>query len=363
MRKFWLLSSIAVVFFTASSCKKTPVVIPEEEKPLTAEYPSASFTLSALEKRATEVEFPWTISPSGETDSVKEKIDEMYVTSANTVTLSVKGGEGYNGVNVVSTNPKAVGVVYLGKEQSTGADTYSLVYAGEGESKIEVWNGSGAKTQKTTFAVHATKLIMPEAAVFVMDEGTDNEQMVRAKRWIPNDEYDDWVGFYYANTYRDHGTVTEMTPYDCEIVLTQSEYNLDLEGYLPTTENYLAGKPFDIMPPKIIHSIRFLTIEPENTSYRYVSFQTIILPKYLPKAWSDYLKENGYEQNWMLGGSGEISTFEKNFYFGAFRCCGKIISLGELTLYAPVPTGGPTPQNTSIHLGISDYEYFYGAGV
>ena len=211
-----------------------------------------------MEKRATDVEFPWVISSSGETDSVKEKIDDMYVTSVNTLILSVSGDVGYEGVNVVSSNPDIVDVEGIGKDKQ-GNDLYSLHYVKNGESTIEVWNGSGEKIQKTIFKVHSSKYILPETVVFLYDEGKETEAVLHVDRWFLGKDNGYWLN-YLDCFINDAGEVRKMKASDCEISLSQEEYNLNLEGY--HYWDYKSDKPDDVFPPKVLHTLRFVTIEP-----------------------------------------------------------------------------------------------------
>ena len=161
-----LLAIAATVMF--ASCNKSN---PEEDlQPAIINYPAAAFTLSAVETRA-EVDYAWTISDDGKTDSVAEELDEMYVTTLSRFTLTVTPAEGnagsFSGVNVRSSNPKAVAVEKI--DATTFILKRPLVPDGR-EATIDVWNGDGTEENRISFKVNSCQIIHPEYLCIEVDD-------------------------------------------------------------------------------------------------------------------------------------------------------------------------------------------------
>ena len=162
-----------------ASCQKDPTV---ENNPPVVTIAGTPFTLSAEETRGdTQYVFPWTVSKTGVTDSVKEELDEMTVTSFNIITFTAKpDGEGdFPGVNVRSSNVGAVQVSMKGKTQ------FSLKYIGDGESTITVWNGNESdKATSVSFKVQARKTIPVEGLLVRIDDKEEiTVKALDAKTW------------------------------------------------------------------------------------------------------------------------------------------------------------------------------------
>lgn len=322
-----------------SSCKKI------DDDP-SETYPAAAFTLSAVEDRYTYFNFPWTISKTGVTDSVNEDIDKMYVTKYNTLTLEVKGtGAGFQGVNVKSSNAEAVRVTQL------DANHYDLSYLKDGEADISVWNGGKKDEVRTTFHVTAKEAIYPTAAVFVLDEGTENEQIVKATEWFI-DEKDNFFRYY-------DGLINVHKPLDY-----RSLYANNAEGF----QIFIDPKEGEEEFPGIIHTVRFKTIEPENTSFRTMGFNATMYRSFMIspidkdwkdyletnnlKTWKEYLETNGFTTNWWDIWTGDFKDFEKTCYISKKTpLWSNGFSLCELSFRAGTPAGSPWCQTAIfVHL-------------
>lgn len=261
--------------------------------PETSDLPEAAFTLSAVETRGTDVEFPWAISKSGKTDSVNEEIDDMYVTHYNKLTLAVNGtGAGYKGVNVESSDPKAVQV------QELAAGSYALVYVRDGEADITVWNGAKRKSStKVTFHVNAIKEIPPKEVLFIYDEGTKREKIVKAKLWVDNEK--DFRELWEQHHYVPERRILGRDDYSLLWVRGQEETE-DLDPELGCT----------------IHTMRYLKVEPENVSFRKIKFTTEHWEKWFvdTELWYPWLAEHGYKFDWSAY-EGDFGDMHKNTYF------------------------------------------------
>lgn len=169
MKKFtsYLLAIAAMSVITlVVSCKKdNPESI--DNNPPVKTIASAPFSLNAVEFRNGK-EYPWIIYNNGATDSVKEEIDDMYVTSCSTVTVYVspETGESFPGFNVRSSNTKAVEVFDITE------NSFRLCRAeipGGSQATIEVWNGNGTDEYRIAFQVNSCQMIEPTAFVFLVD--------------------------------------------------------------------------------------------------------------------------------------------------------------------------------------------------
>ena len=236
-----ILTATAMSFmFTSCNSKLNPEV---------KDLPGADFTVSAIETRGTDVEFPWTISPNGKTDSVNEQIDEMYVTQYNKVTLTVKGnGAGFTGVNIESSNPKAVQVHEL------SANNYVLIYVADGSADISIWNGSGQAIKRTTFHVTAQEYIDVTGLRFTYGgEPLVVKHVVNSRPKVYCKEEDEYPQF----SQRSRETDFTWWQYKKPNVWVDDP---DKPGYgtfvIDTTDGAL---------------MRFEGFEPENTSFRTVN--------------------------------------------------------------------------------------------
>ena len=301
------LPAVALVaaMATVLSCQKDPYYKSNSiYNPPVKDLQAGAFTLSAVETRSTEVELPWTISADGRTDSVKEKVDQMCATSLNSLTLTVKGAE----VNVRSTNTTAVRIAPLGPD-ADGNATYAITYAGDGEAAIEVWNGSKSGERRVSFPVTGVKDIPPTAVVYIMDEGTDMEKEIRVTKLFTN-----------ITEFQSHCSST-----------TNNEWDI----FLPYEEMAWDHDKRKATEPKVMHSVRFDRLEPENTSYRYVLFNTV---DYFTRVDSypiflDYLDSHGYEYNWRDEYSGDYSGLERNYFVSNAGACDWYVPLCKLYIY------------------------------
>ena len=322
---------LAAAMSIVPSCRKAPVNDPYSDplNPPVKDLPAAAFTLSAVEDRYTTISFPWTISADGKTDSVREEIDDMCVTSYNVLTLFVEGsGTAYNGVNVASSNTAAVQVAALGTRE--GKEAFSLTYVKDGEADITVWNGSGAAGEKrTTFHVTAVKAIYPKAVVFVLDEGTEREKEVRAEEWFIDEE--DKFRRYYYELLNVHKPLEQRDLYD------NGEWHVTLNSASEYQKNN---------PPKVMHSLRFDRVEPENTSFQHISFASTMYNSRLAKEWLPYLESEGLSTEWAKPKDGDIADFSIIGYFAYTNECFTYfdLSLCELSLKNKSPKGSSLCQ-------------------
>lgn len=322
MKKTFRLHIIAALILTAAmsitACQKDPYAGGEQ-------LASAPFTLSAVEDRNTYFTFPWTISKAGVTDSVNEDIDEMYVTKYNTVTLVVTpSGSGFQGVNVRSSNEAAVSVNKLDETH------YDLAYVADGEADISVWNGSKKDEIRTTFHVKAQNAIYPKAAILMLDEGTENEKEIKATEWFI-DERENFFR-YYDGFINVHKPLDERYLYDngeFQLFINRNEWNDDYPG--------------------IIHTIRFKTLEPENTSFRTMVFNATKYREFVTNEWKDYLQTNNLTTDWWDSWTGDYEDFNKTcFYARKGGYWSYSFSLCELSFKVNSPTGSPWCQTAVI---------------
>ena len=321
---------LAAAMSIVPSCRKAPVNDPYSDplNPPVKDLPAAAFTLSADEDRYTTLSFPWIISADGKTDSVREEIDDMCVTSYNVLTLFVEGsGAAYKGVNVASSNTAAVQVAALGTRE--GKEAFSLTYVKDGEADITVWNGSGAAGEKrTTFHVTAVKAIVPKAVVFVLDEGTEREKEVRTTEWFIDEE--ERFRQYYVGLINLHKTMM-----DERSVFNNGEWHV-----------YVDGKEADgLSSPQVLHTLRYDRVEPENTSFRTIDFTSKRYNEFVNPKWLEYLKSQNLSTDWVNEWKGDIEDLKKEcFLFCGWDFNGVHISLCELSLRCVNPKGSSICQ-------------------
>ena len=222
----------------AVSCDKDK---PDEKNPPVVEVPAAPFTLTAVESRNGH-DYPWTISRAGVTDSVEEELDEMWLTMYNSIVVTVTpdGAGEFPGFNVRSSHTDAVEVVNV---TGTSFELKRSFAQRASESTIEVWNGSGANVQKTSFQVKAKQMIEPTAFVFEVD----------GKRIE--------VPLYYSWQEGDQHAVTILT-------IPESEKDANTN---------------------VIHKIVCAGVVPENASCDYAQIGQLIVNQ----EWVDWLKGQG----------------------------------------------------------------------
>lgn len=300
-------------------------------------FPAAAFTLSAVEDRYAPEPYLWTISKNGVTDSVSEELDQMYVTRYNTVTLEVKPtGAGFQGVNVRSSNTAAVRVTQLDQTH------YDLSYLKEGEADITVWNGGRKDEVRITFHVKAERAVYPTAAVFIFDEGTEREKEIKCTEWFI-DEKQNFESYYLRFT----------------------NYHKELDGrdlfkndgfHIVLLSNEVTDEEYWTLPVPLMHSVRLLRIEPENTSFNYLYAEAKEYNEHLKErerncpdispTWAEYLESEGLRSDWGTPWDGYAKDFDKVCYYAGSHYCfdGMTLSLCELTLQSKCPTGSSRCQ-------------------
>lgn len=285
---------------SATSCGKDSL------NPDVLDLPACEFTLTASETRGTDHVLPWTISKDGKTDSIEESLDEMYVTAYNELTLNVEpSGTGFQGVNVRSTKANVVRVTKIDDKH------YSLTYIADGESDIEVWNGSSGTELKTVFKVKAKQYIELEKVIWVLD--------------------------HYKIEGMEH-TLTGQTELACHLFKSTTEID-DYEFKVLCNEGVLSNKfdynynyayckdEYDAVSRrmKVIHNLHFARLVPENASCRNVRFVArffYTLPGYkYGQPWEDVLRnEYNLAFDW-TSYSGDISGLTSNVYIGQNQEC------------------------------------------
>ncbi len=322
---FIIMATMTVMLMAGSlftSCKKVDTDQSGDS------LPAAGFTLTAEEDRFTYFNFPWTISKAGVTDSVNEDSDKMYVTKYNTVTLVVKPSSpaSFQGVNVRSSNAAAVRVTKLDETH------YDLSYLKDGEADISVWNGGKNDEIRTTFHVTAKDAIYPTAAVFVLDEGTENETEVRAKEWFV-DEKTEFFRYY-------DGFINVHKPLDYRSLYKTNAFDIFIN----------ANEGVTTYPPKVLHTIRFKTLEPENTSFRNLIFASSKYNECAYKDWKEYLQSENLSTDWWDSWTGDYKDFNKTCYYAKVTSAWGLwdFSICELTFMANRPAGSPWCQTAVI---------------
>lgn len=324
-----VITAILAAGIVSNSCKKIDPEAAGES------FPAAAFTLSAVEDRYAPEPYRWTISKSGVTDSVSEELDQMYVTRYNTVTLEVKPtGAGFQGVNVRSSNPASVRVTQLDQTH------YDLSYLKEGEADITVWNGGRKDEVRTTFHVKAERAVYPTAAVFIFDEGTEREKEIKCTEWFI-DEKQNFESYYqrFTNYHKE---------LDGRDLFKNDGFHIVLKSDEVSVEDY------DALPVKLMHSVRLLKLEPENTSFNYLYFNAKeynehLMENYYPDispTWAEYLESEDLRSDWGTPWDGYARDFDKVCYYTKSRYCldGLTLSLCELTLQSKCPTGSSRCQ-------------------
>lgn len=281
-----------------SSCEKED---PNVDTGLAAE----KFTLSAHERRCqnTDKTFDWTISASGKTDSIDEEIDDMYVTSVNELTLNSTAP-----VNVVSTNTAAVAV------QKLSATSYRLTYVYEGEADIQVWNGGknfNKGTNKTQFHVTAKSLVMPEYAVFLLELNGQYYDTIKAKFF---DERGWQAAMDNFCDHHLHATPWAFTSLTLPLGNVNEVWGVSISDHL--------------------YHIKFIGLEPENTSFRLTTFNTDglqidlnedydhdYLGPFMPahKSWKTLCAENGLDiSSWLTNETTDYANLKKEYFFNSY---------------------------------------------
>lgn len=245
MKRFFHPQALAALMLgvavagSLTSCKKDPNA---ENNPPVVSIAGTPFTLSAEETRGdTQYVFPWTVSKTGVTDSVKEELDEMTVTSFNTITFTAKpdGGGDFPGVNVRSSNVGAVQVSMKGNTQ------FSLKYIGDGESTITVWNGNEGGNTTVTFNVQARKTIPVEGLLVRIDGKEYTIKAVTAPTWQE---------LYQAMRDNPFYTVPYLSDEKVQHIYGVSWYS------------FYTKEEVNPLKVEILHLV------PENTTYRRLNF-------------------------------------------------------------------------------------------
>ncbi len=123
-----LVLVLAVAGLALASCKK------DEPNPPTQDLPAKDFSYTLTEKRQMK-EFTWQ-SVNGSLTNGEEKINSLFVTAYNEVSLNVTAD-----VNVKSDKPEYV----LVSKSSSSNQSFKLSYKGDGPATIILWNGTEGK--------------------------------------------------------------------------------------------------------------------------------------------------------------------------------------------------------------------------
>ena len=233
------LTLLAVAAAVCAGCGKNQM---KDMNPAEVETPAAAFTLTAVETRGLSGDFDWTISQAGVTDSVNEDIDEMYVTSFNSVVVTVTPEQegAFDGFNVRSSNPNAVKVTPIDKHSFEMKRPFGGSV--DGEATVEVWNGSGAAQQKVSFKVKSVKVVEATHMVFLVD----GKEVL-----VPVSDSIEEAQAHYDNNMAEHVI----------LVIPESEKTANWERGLEYSNDW-----DDI----IVHEIVIKGFYPENSSCDYV---------------------------------------------------------------------------------------------
>ena len=233
------LTLLAVAAAVCAGCGKNQM---KDMNPAEVETPAAAFTLTAVETRGLSGDFDWTISQSGVTDSVNEDIDEMYVTSFNSLVVTVTPEqEGvFDGFNVRSSNPNAVKVTPIDKHSFEMKRPFGGSV--DGEATVEVWNGSGSARQKVSFKVKSVKVVEATHMVFLVD----GKQVL-----VPVSDSIEEAQAHYDNHIAEHVV----------LIMPESEKTPNWEMGLDDSNDW-----DDI----IVHEIVIKGAYPENSSCDYI---------------------------------------------------------------------------------------------
>lgn len=251
---------------------------PGGNNPPVQELAAAPFTLTAVEHRG-QAEYAWTVSREGVTDSVTEEVDDMYVTSMNSlvVTVTPEAGGTFAGFNVRSSNPAAVGVTPLDK------NTFEIkrpLGGSSGEAVVEVWNGSDGHEQKVSFKVYSRNLVEPTHMVFLVDG---------KKVLVPVSESEAAAQEHYEKYKSEHVI----------LIIPDSE----------KTSNYLESlKNSNDWDDIIVHEIVIQGLYPENTSFDYIEEKNHSKTAH-SSFWMQWLEERGLKYTFDKF-KGSISDFQ-----------------------------------------------------
>lgn len=192
MKRITLISIIALAGITLISCTKefgdmtVSSCKPHKETPVTVEtLPTASFSLTAVEQRQTS-KFNWTIDQDGHTDSVRETIDDMYVSPSRSFTITAHSDDPvFEGVLVsvngtgVNTSRKGNGTFTKGSKD----DVWEIKYDSKLQKKGPVTVTVAAGTNKVSFQVICAPDDVPHRGVIIEFQGKEI--------FIPRRDWDD----------------------------------------------------------------------------------------------------------------------------------------------------------------------------
>lgn len=271
------LTLLAVAAAVCAGCGKNQM---KDMNPAEVETPAAAFTLTAVETRGLSGDFDWTISQAGVTDSVNEDIDEMYVTSFNSLVVTVTPEQegAFDGFNVRSSNPNAVKVTPIDKHSFEMKRPFGGSV--DGEATVEVWNGSGAAQQKVSFKVKSVKVVEATHMVFLVD----GKEVL-----VPVQDSEEAAQAHYDNHIAEH----------LVLIMPESEKTPNWEMGLDDSNDWN-----DI----IVHEIVIKGAYPENSSCDYIEVKQHTGATSL---WLQFLEGRGLEYT----GSefkGSISDFQNH---------------------------------------------------
>lgn len=242
------LIALAFVGITVASCKKEPLNPPVEPLPAT------DFQYSVLEQRQLK-QFTWEPkSNTGPLTNGEEKIEQLYVTSFNEVTLETSAP-----VNVSSSLPSSVSV------EKITSTKFRLNYNAEGTALIKLWNGpDGAGQIVKSFTVKSQESVPLEGIMFTYaGQPLPITHYTTSRPPLLADLPDDWV-----NEDKTKPSTSDflLEPYKKPMIWQDGEGETEVER----RNN---GRPVE--DPDQGALLVFEGLIPENTSFRTVeSFES-----------------------------------------------------------------------------------------
>lgn len=218
-----LLAAAALALCAAcfSSCKK--------DNPAEVNYASADFVLKISEERQSHT-FEWdVISNAVSIDPAEQKLQELWVTKWNKVTVTALPKDaGFEGVNYSSLDPKSVKVIKVDDQ------TCTLEYIADSSSPVTISANAGSYVH--SFKVHSKEVIELEGVAWQL-KGRTGDPIYLESKLIPGK----WKGSDYTE----------------QDLIKQRAYYKKFDS----KEEYLAFMPA---------TTTILNLIPENASFRRV---------------------------------------------------------------------------------------------
>lgn len=249
--------ALSALILLAAACEKSPN--PEIKK-----FAEADFDITLTETRQTH-DFVYAydkVSGTLSIDPKEQKLQELWVTKWNNVTLSAEGLEaGFEGVNASSSAPETIRI------SRKDPRTFSLEYLGDGQAVITVWSGEKYSYSFDVFAKEVIDLEYVEMGI------TDQDGFRTVK--LKAQEYHD---FESLNAYDEYGYTADST-----FVTFCTEY-LKFKDYRKPkrVDKYIEGFPGKSKYCDQEHDgvyFEIMGLHPENSSWRCATLKANISPR------------------------------------------------------------------------------------